>query len=770
MSVTWRDSDRTRCEFLALDPDGFASDRQTDLRLGSVLVAAGEEQLGQGTLQARVEFGTCLDTPLLVWRVILRNASAEAVHLLRVGFLEGGRGGPSGQPILWEAGDTPGEGRALIHDLSFYTNGWQSWGYAGSLMRSDRAPNTRLGLFTLPRVNAGTPRPPGRGQFGSDMFGVLCHRGLRTGVLAGFLAQQAAFGSLLADVRGLPPTLQLWSDLDGVRLDPGAVFETDWACVQFVDLTRPEPVSPYLDAVARFNQARPGADAPVGWCSWYFFFEKVTQQAVLENLAWAAAHHDEVPLNLIQLDDGFEAQVGDWYDLREAFPDGLPELSRRIQSAGFRPGLWLAPFIAKPQARVLSDHPDWILRDHRGAPANAGFAWRGSARALDVTNPAVLDHVEALIQAAVRDWGFEYLKLDFLYAAALPGKRNDPRRTRAQALRGALERVRAAAGPETVLVGCGCPLGPAVGIVDGMRIGTDVAPRWEPAFMGLKRPFRREPDIPATRSAARNALTRSMLHRKWWVNDPDCLLMREPPTRREPGAPTESRMHLTASEVQFLATVVALSAGSLVVSDDLPRLAPERAAWLGRLIPPLPKAARVFDLFDAAYPSTLVLPLEGPAGLWHLVALLNWADGPGRLQADLLRLGLPQAAAYHAVDFWGESYRRIEGSSLLLASMPAHAAVLLAIRPATAVPCWLGDSLHISQGFALRAWEFQRAVITAEVGLGRVARGAAWLALPGRPTSVHFEGRPLTAQETHPGVYRIGLEVHNTGRLEIRLP
>ena len=76
-------------------------------------------------------------------------------------------------------------------------------------------------------------------------------------------------------------------------------------------------------------------------------------------------------------------------------------------------------------------------------------------------------------------FGYDYLKLDFLFAAAAEGTRHDPGLTRAQTLRRGLEAIRRGAGKKTFILGCGCPLGPAIGIVDGMRIGPDVAPHWE---------------------------------------------------------------------------------------------------------------------------------------------------------------------------------------------------------------------------------------------------------------------------------------------------
>ena len=67
------------------------------------------------------------------------------------------------------------------------------------------------------------------------------------------------------------------------------------------------------------------------------------------------------------------------------------------------------------------------------------------------------------VRTAVRKWRFPFLKLDYLYLPAIKGVRlADPTVTRAQALRRALEGIRKAAGEKAYLLGCGCPLGPAV--------------------------------------------------------------------------------------------------------------------------------------------------------------------------------------------------------------------------------------------------------------------------------------------------------------------
>ena len=715
-------------------------------------------------LRLRFEFQALLEHPLFLWRLHLVNRSPGPVELDRVTLL---RVGPA--PLrAWEAlpfpfrlvaprGPQQDAGALRVHpspgEPAFYTNGWQSWSFTGALGRRERQPRTRLGPLTRPMVlNPGTPTPTDRGRFGADMFGVVGDRQHRIGLVAGFLSQREAFGSLEVRLDRFSPSLALWANGDKVRLEPGQAFQTDWACLAFLNLDAEDPLGPYLEAVGRENRARVPAEAPVGWCSWYMYFEKVRQEDVLENLAWAAANRAEVPLQVFQVDDGYEARVGDWLEPHASFPEGVAALAERIRRAGFRPGLWLAPFVALRGSRLARDHPDWVLRNRFGLPANPGFVWNTFAVPLDVTRPEVLDYVARVIATAVHEWGFTYLKLDFLYAGGLPGKRHDPGVTRAQALRRALKVIRQAAGEEAFLLGCGCPLGSGVGVFDGMRIGPDVAPRWRPAVHGVELFFRHEPDLPAARNALRSALARAPLHRRWWVNDPDCVLMRAEDTR------------LTADEVQMLATVAALTAGAVINSDALPRLDAERRGWLARLLPPLARPARVLDWFDAAYPVRLSLDLEGAVGRWRLLALLNWADEIRRMQ--LRPQDLPGEGPWHVMDFWRGDYLLLEDPEAAFGLAP-HGVRLLAVRPAGERPAWLGDTLHVSMGLAVREWRVQARSLRASLALGRRARGTGLLALPAPPSGATLDGAPLTWTSRAPSVYALDLAFEGEAHLEV---
>jgi len=168
------------------------------------------------------------------------------------------------------------------------------------------------------------------------------------------------------------------------------------------------------------------ARSPSGWCSWYRFGTKVSAGDVRRNVR--ALRELRVPLDVVQIDDGFQSMIGDWLTPAAGFPDGLAPLAREIRAEGCRPGLWLAPFIVSRRARLAREKPEWLVRDARGRPLTALWnpAWKGKrCYALDATHPGVEAWLEALGRE-VRALGFDYLKLDFLFAGALAGVRHDP--------------------------------------------------------------------------------------------------------------------------------------------------------------------------------------------------------------------------------------------------------------------------------------------------------------------------------------------------------
>jgi alpha-galactosidase len=260
---------------------------------------------------------------------------------------------------------------------------------------------------------------------------------------------------------------------------------------------------------------------PPVWCSWYQYYQNVSEEAVLANLA--AMDRCDIPVEVVQIDDGYAPAPGDWLERTARFPD-LPRLVGLIAGSGRTAGIWIAPALVGMASALYAAHPDWVVRDSEsGEPVWAGEVCRQNCAALDVTHPDAAAYLSEVL-TTMRDWGIGYFKVDFMYAGAYEGRRREPI-AGVEAYRELLRLIRAAIGPDPLLVGCGAPILPSVGLVDAMRIGPDIAASYEPTEAN--------PSLPSQRNAARNTIARAWQHGRFWVNDPDCLIARPGVERRQ---------------------------------------------------------------------------------------------------------------------------------------------------------------------------------------------------------------------------------------------
>ncbi len=463
--------------------------------------------------------------------------------------------------------------------FGFFGHGYQSWSNAsgGPLDDTGTEPFPSAAWLRGFHHVLREPAADRGGWHESDGVAALGATGAGPVLVAGVLETGRTFGVVYLRRDDLGVRVEVEQRLE-VPLEPGASFELE--AVRFeLGHDAAELLARFADAQGRAGGARTDAAFQTGWCSWYHYFLDVDEEVLLRNLDALAGARDELPVDVFQLDGGYQSAYGDWLETNDKFPSGLERLAARIRDAGFTPGIWTAPFCVVPEAKVFAEHPDWLLR--RGtnlARCLYDRAWtpEGWIYTLDPTHPEVLTHLEEVFATTV-SWGFAYQKLDFLYSVALEADAHDPTRTRAQRLRDGLQAIRRGVGEETFLLGCGCPLGPAVGVVDGMRIGPDTGPWWapldfadvpgvEPTLAGL------EPTVPAGANALRNTLARAWMHRRLWLNDPDCLMVRDGRTR------------LSADETRALAGSIAATGGMTILSDDVTVLEAEQRAMVRETI------------------------------------------------------------------------------------------------------------------------------------------------------------------------------------------
>jgi alpha-galactosidase len=383
-------------------------------------------------------------------------------------------------------------------DCWVYEHGWQSWSPAG-VYRGDVAhsPRPHRPIWQTMAFRPELPAPDGGFQ--------------GEGLLAIVNADHSADLLFAASPEVEVPSIR--ARVEGDRL----IASSNGAVEHVRAPSLEEGLAAVGDLLADRLVTRPLAALPAGWCSWYTYWNQVTARDVLDNLEVIV--REDLPIEVVQVDDGYQADIGDWLDGRPGFGD-LHEVARRILDSGRTPGIWTAPFLVGMGSDLARRHPDWLV----GGAVACERHWDQEIRVLDVTHPEAAEHLVSVYRV-LREHGFAFHKIDFTYGGAMVGQRWEDV-TPIEAYRRGLELVRIGAGEDAVILGCGAPLLPSIGLVDAMRISPDVMPAWEPDLGDISQP--------AMRSALAAGRARAWMHGRLWVNDPDCVLVRPEVERPEP--------------------------------------------------------------------------------------------------------------------------------------------------------------------------------------------------------------------------------------------
>lgn len=523
-----------------------------------------------------------LDEGHLVFSAVVRNDGAGPVALATVHPLVSDS--VSGGAI--DLGDGGG--------IGFLRQGWQSWSHTGA----HALPGWRETPIRVPFVHGMKENPANphrKDRWTSEMVTVI--RGATGHLLVGHHPVTDHFGDVELRWHPLGWCVEARIHLDGRRLGPGEQLDAGQVVVG-AGATPEALLAAWAEGLAPRDRAaldrREAVRDAVAWCTWYCFMRRISQGVLADVTDHIAARPGLEAVKLIQLDDGYQRRIGDWLSPSRAFPAGLADAVARIRDRGFDAGVWVSPFIAEPASELFQAHPDWFVEGPSGRPLSGGWnpLWRTRFHVLDTTLPAVRSWLRDLF-GRLRDMGISFFKLDYLYPAAFPGLRSDPDVSRAGALRLGLAAIREAVGEDGLLLGCGAPLGPAVGLVDAMRVSPDVAPFWR--MKGLVPRLLGEHELHGRYASIRQTMARAFLHDRWWVNDPDVLLL----GGRTPEA-----------ELRCQAAAVAATGGLVMLGDD-PRTLGDRQVRLFNWV--LENRNRAGDCPDAAvvHDPTKIAPRDG---------------------------------------------------------------------------------------------------------------------------------------------------------------
>ena len=136
-------------------------------------------------------------------------------------------------------------------------------------------------------------------------------------------------------------------------------------------------------------------------------------------------------MDMLVMDDGWfgkrtsdGAGLGDWFENKERFPEGLAAFADQIRATGVKFGIWIEPEMVNPDSDLYRAHPDWTLC----APGYEPMLSRKQL-VLDMANPAVIDYLKERFAKTFDGVAIDYFKWDMnrnfddAYSSALPPER-----------------------------------------------------------------------------------------------------------------------------------------------------------------------------------------------------------------------------------------------------------------------------------------------------------------------------------------------------------
>lgn len=214
----------------------------------------------------------------------------------------------------------------------------------------------------------------------------------------------------------------------------------------------------------------------VGWCSWFAYFDKVTEVDVKKTVDVLSTTLKPYGLEYIQIDDGYQqVPIGlpnTWLQANKKFPSGIKALADYIKSKGFTPGIWTNVSFADSAA---FNNKSLFVQDAGGRPAYGNWV----NYIMDGSNPQAISKLITPVYKGLKEAGWQYFKLDALrhlkyegynsHTGYFAAKHHD----RDKAFRNVAKEVRNQIGKDNYLLACWGIRPELVGIMDGCRIGND---------------------------------------------------------------------------------------------------------------------------------------------------------------------------------------------------------------------------------------------------------------------------------------------------------
>jgi hypothetical protein len=438
-------------------------------------------------------------------------------------------------------------------DAAFLSNGYQSWSPSGAIQVGS-PPTGRLDGVLSTRGKEDENRD---GRHVSWWFTAIQASQGPSLVMGATTANRfkSAIAVFKKDADKEAMTLRVLSGMTGERVS--AKEAEIVSSERFLLMIGEDPWDLLREYAQEFSPSRSkSAVGARGWNSWYDLYGDVSAEDIEANAAVIAQELKGSERFTLVIDDGWQREWGDW-EPNEKFPAGMASVANAIKDKGLVPGLWLAPLLADDESSLITEHPEWFVKDDKGAMLTYIHP-NGPQSILDVTHPEAAAFIQEQVSNAV-SWGYEMLKLDFLFVGAYEGVRHEDV-TGTEAYEIALDVLRQAMGEEIFFLACGAPLFSAARPMqyDAIRTGADIA------YKGIG------PSWSFFATQLRQTAARSFLNGLAFEVDPDPPLVRA----------TVEDTKFTADEAWSMVVSVLVSGGMFFASDDLSQLGEERLALL----------------------------------------------------------------------------------------------------------------------------------------------------------------------------------------------
>jgi hypothetical protein len=472
--------------------------------------------------------------------------------------------------------------------------------------------------------------------------------------------------------------------MSDVLIDPGESRSAE--TVAFVFGPYQESFESLLRWIAHTHGVRTHRGPIVGWCSWYNVGQKITAEQVINLAKTVETLRDRIPMQVIQIDDGFQKQVGDW-DYNDKFPDGIKPVIDAIHYARAIPGIWLAPLavhksvggpnLTCKEGPVLEVHPDWFQQDRDGKIVGEAGNWGPVSHWLDPTHPQAAAFIRRILRRKYEE-GFRYFKIDF-NALGDNVRWKNPKKTKFQIFRDLYRLYREEIGEDSYLMACASFTRGTFGIADAARIGQDSASLWKAQH-------------PCCISACIMGVgLTAVANGHLYANDPDVSY-------------TFTAGTLTRDELLTWHSFVGLLGGLMMTSDffqEPEHQTDESLRMMEILTPPAKEKGLPFHGVADLEMSRFGLIAHRPWGSFVAAVIYNAGETPADKPLDIPQLSA-FGSSFHAWSFWDGEYLGILGPDAVMKNLPSHGCKLLRLTPAgeNSQPILVGSDLHISCGAA----------------------------------------------------------------------